>query len=75
MKTDSDIIEEGMKILLQYMSKEEVERFVMLIRADNFDYTEWRKNLPKFDNVQELSKTAMKSREIKAWNKIAYCLI
>lgn len=66
MKTDSEIIEEGMKILLQNMSKEEVERFITLIKADDFDYTEWRKNLPKFDSVQELSKAAMKNKEIKA---------
>lgn len=66
MKNDSKIIEEGMKILLQYMSKEDIERFITLIKADDFDYTEWRKNLPKFDNVQELSKAAMKNREIKA---------
>ena len=56
MKTDSEIRYEGMNTLLKYMNNLDAERFISIIKRNNFDYTKWRENLPKFNNVQELSQ-------------------
>ena len=63
MKTDSEIRYEGMNTLLKYMNNLDAERFISIIKRNNFDYTKWRENLPKFNSVQELSKAAMESRK------------
>lgn len=63
MKTDSEIRYEGMNTLLKYMNNLDAERFISIIKRNNFDYTKWRENLPKFTSVQELSKAAMESRK------------
>ena len=45
MKTDSEIKYEGMSTLLKYMDNLDAERFITLIKRENFDYTKWRQNL------------------------------
>lgn len=37
----------------------EMERFIALLKRDNFDYTEWRKGLWEDLSVEELSGKAM----------------
>ncbi len=59
MKTDSEIRYEGMNTLLKYMNNLDAERFISIIKRNNFDYTKWRENLPKFNSVQELSRAAI----------------
>jgi hypothetical protein len=50
----------------------EAERFISLIHAEPFDYTEWRReNLFKDISVEELSKSAMEYRK----NKKDYAIV
>jgi hypothetical protein len=63
IRTDAEIIEEGMKILLDHLTKEEVERFITLIKRENFDYNKWSENLPKFNSVEELSQATMENKK------------
>lgn len=43
---------------------EDAERFIMLIKHDKFDYTEWQKNLWTDESVESLSEKAQ-----RAWDK------
>jgi len=45
MISDTEIKENGLRILFQNMDTIEAERFIMLIKTDTFDYTRWRQNL------------------------------
>ena len=42
--TDSELKSKCFTILAQQLGDVEMERFVMLIHRDVFDYTEWRRN-------------------------------
>lgn len=58
MKTDSEIINTGFQSLFSTLSMVDAERFIMLIKRDKFDYTEWQKNLWADESVESLSKKA-----------------
>jgi hypothetical protein len=62
MKTDTEIKSQAFEILYQKLGSLETEKFIALIKRDNFDYTEWRRNLPHFADVTELSAKAMEAR-------------
>lgn len=64
MKTDTEIRNEAMELLINNMGLLETERFIMLIQREPFDYTKWRKNLPEAKTVRELSKKAMELRRV-----------
>ena len=59
MKTDTEIRDEGMNILMKYMNILDAERFVSIIQTEKFDYTKWRQNLWTGLSVREISKRAM----------------
>ncbi len=59
MKTDTLIRHEGFQALFEKLDILEVERFIVLIKRDSFDYTEWRKNLWEDLSIDDLSKRAM----------------
>lgn len=59
MKTDILIRHEGFQALFDKLDILEVERFIVLIKRDSFDYTEWRKNLWEDLSIDELSEKAM----------------
>lgn len=61
MRTDAVIKQEGFKALSTMLDLVEAERFIALIKRDNFDYTEWRKTLWEDESVKSLSGKAMKS--------------
>ena len=42
--TDSELKSKCFTILAEQVGSVEMERFVMLLNRDTFDYTEWRKN-------------------------------
>jgi len=44
MKTDSEIINTGFESIFSKLGMVDAERFIMLIKRDKFDYTEWQKN-------------------------------
>ena len=42
--TDSELKSKCFTILAEQVGSVEMERFIMLLNRDTFDYTEWRKN-------------------------------
>jgi hypothetical protein len=64
MKTDNEIINAGFQSIFSSLNRVEAERFIMLIKRDKFDYTQWQKNLWQNETVDSLSAKAQ-----EAWNK------
>lgn len=58
MKTDTMIRYEGMKVLRENIGLVEAERFISLIRRENFDYTEWQRELWKDKSIDEIFNAA-----------------
>ncbi len=56
MRSDYEICDEGLRILLDKMDVVEAERFITLIKQDKFDYTEWRKKLFEGMSVEEICR-------------------
>jgi hypothetical protein len=52
------LITEGMKALRNQLGVVEAERFITLIRRDNFDYTEWQRELWPDKSVDEIFAAA-----------------
>lgn len=63
MKTDSEVINSGFESIFSTLGMVDAERFIMLIKRNQFDYTEWQKNLWTDETVESLSAKAQ-----KAWN-------
>lgn len=59
MRSDTLIKHEGFKAVFEKLDIVEAERFIALLKRDNFDYTKWRKDLWEDLTVEELSKKAM----------------
>ena len=67
MRTDTVIKEEGFHALFGKLDLVEAERFITLMKRENSDYTEWRKNIMETETIECLSKKAMAfSRKIKS---------
>ena len=47
MRSNTVIKNEGMRVLAERLGLVDAERFVVLLRREPFDYTEWRQNLHK----------------------------
>lgn len=60
MRSDAVIKKEGFQALSKKLDLVEAERFIVLIKRENFDYTEWRKDLWGDMGIEELSAKAMK---------------
>ncbi|HMB30222.1 MAG TPA: hypothetical protein VKN82_00195 [Desulfohalobiaceae bacterium] len=61
MRNDSIILKEALDLLNQKMNPTEVERFIMLVNNQGFDYTKWRENLwEDVDSLETLSNKAQK---------------
>lgn len=58
MISDSEIRMTGMQSLIHSLGEVQAERFIALIRRDDFDYTKWQQNLFNELSVEELSKQA-----------------
>ena len=65
MREDSIIKREGFSALAERLDPVEAERFIALIKRDDFDYTKWRKDLWEDMTVEELSSEAMEYRKTK----------
>jgi hypothetical protein len=59
MKSDTLIKHEGFQAIFEKLDLVEAERFITLIKREDFDYTEWRKNIWEDMSVAELSAKAM----------------
>ena len=51
-------IDTDFKSIFSTLNKVDAERFVILIKRDKFDYTEWQRNLWNDESVKSLSKKA-----------------
>ena len=59
MKNDSIILKEALDLLNQKMNPTEVERFIMLVNNQGFDYTKWQETLwEDVDSLKTLSRKA-----------------
>ena len=63
MKTDSEIINTGFESIFSTLGMVDAERFIMLLKRDKFDYTEWQINLWPDETVESLSEKAQKAWE------------
>jgi hypothetical protein len=59
MRADAEILHDAYSVLMSNMDIIEVERFIILVKRDTFDYTEWRKDLWENLSVREISQSAM----------------
>ncbi len=58
MKTDSVIMSEAMQALHTALTPVEVEKFVVMLNRNKFDYTRWRENLWQNETLESLSDKA-----------------
>ncbi|MEQ1638131.1 MAG: hypothetical protein ABL903_15735 [Methylococcales bacterium] len=63
MRTDSEIINSGFDSIFSNLGMVDAERFIMLIKRDKFDYTEWQKKLWLDESIESLSEKAQKAWE------------
>jgi hypothetical protein len=66
MTNSAILLNKGMECLVENLGLVEAERFISLVGAEHFDYTEWRReNLFPDMTVEELSNEAMRHRRAK----------
>jgi hypothetical protein len=58
MRSDYEICDDGLKILFSGMDILEAEKFIVLIKQDKFDYTQWRKKLWEDKSLEEICAKA-----------------
>ncbi|WP_026602740.1 hypothetical protein [Methylomonas sp. 11b] len=63
MKTDAEIIHSGFESIFSTLGMVDAERFIMLIKRDKFDYTQWQKQLWSNESVESLSAQAQRDWE------------
>ena len=63
MTNDTLIRRRGMEVLLKNLGMVEAERFILLIRKEPFDYTQWQKELFDDMSVEAISAAAAAQRE------------
>lgn len=59
MRPDALIKKDGFEAIFEKLDIVEAERFIALLKRENFDYTKWRKNLWENMTVEELALKAM----------------
>ena len=58
MRSNTVIKNEGMRALAESLGPVDAERFIVLLRREPFDYTEWRQDLYKDMPLDEFLKKA-----------------
>ncbi len=58
MRSDAIIKQEGFNALKEKLGVVEMERFIVLINREKFDYTSWRKNLFEDMTIEKLADAA-----------------
>ena len=67
MRTDNVIRVNAMNLLLKGLGEVETERFIYLIKRENFNYTEWQQTLwdnLTIDEVYKLAADREKERDL-----------
>jgi len=62
MRSDSVLKDEGMRILAEQLGIVDAERFIVLLRRESFDYTQWRRGLYKDVPLDIFLRDAQKLR-------------
>ncbi|MDR2883685.1 MAG: hypothetical protein LBV09_01075 [Deferribacteraceae bacterium] len=60
MKADTVIRIEAMDALIAALGEVDAERFISMVSRDQFDYTEWRSQICKDMNIDEIYNKAVK---------------
>jgi len=60
IQTDALIKKEGFEVLRNKLGEVNMERFIVLINREKFDYTVWRKNLFEDLKLEKLAEKADK---------------
>jgi len=63
MRNATVLKDEGMRILAEQLGLVEAERFIVLMRREPFDYTEWRQGIFKETPLDTFLTDAQKYRE------------
>jgi len=63
MRSDSVLKDDGMRILAEQLGLVEAERFIVLLRRESFDYTQWRQGLYKDVPLDIFLRDAQKLRD------------
>ncbi|MBN2434040.1 MAG: hypothetical protein JXK07_02090 [Spirochaetes bacterium] len=58
MKSDTTLKHEGFQALRAKLDPVELERFIVLLKRESFDYTKWRKNIFEDNSIEELAEKA-----------------
>ena len=58
IQTDAIIKKEGFEILKNKLGVVNMERFIVLVNREKFDYTKWRRNLFEDIKLEELAENA-----------------
>jgi hypothetical protein len=58
MKSDTILKHEGFKLLREKFNPVELERFIVMLNRENFDYTMWRERLFEDESIEELADKA-----------------
>jgi len=58
MRSNAVVKNEGMRVLSESLGPVDAERFIVLLRREPFDYTEWRRDLYKDMSLDEFLKKA-----------------
>jgi len=63
MRSDSVLKDDGMRILAEQLGIVDAERFIVLLRRESFDYTQWRQGLYKDVPLNIFLRDAQKLRD------------
>jgi hypothetical protein len=59
MRTETVLKTEAIDLLIKEFGILDTERFITSIKSNNFDYTEWHKNLWKDKTIEEIHQMGM----------------
>jgi hypothetical protein len=66
MRTDTILRVDAMNALIENLGEIDAERFISIVKADNFDYTKWQRNfLWKDKTIDEIYNMAKEFEERK----------
>lgn len=65
MKSEIVLRTEAMDILVKGLGLVDAERFIAAMKKDNFDYTEWRRDLYNNQTIDEIYNDAVKFSKLK----------
>jgi len=58
MRTDTVVRLDAMNALISSLGEVDAERFIVMIKRDTFDYTEWQRNLWNDKSIEEIHMLA-----------------